>query len=195
MRDPKPEQQGSQDGACGFYALGNALAIVCPKVRRNIDAIFKEIYDFYLKDHDGSHFLAGMGRNMLNDLASHVLTHISKYYDQDVSVKHPFWARRANTLGEWRKTLNAHFQDNPDGAAIIAYEYCKDAVEAESHWTVIKKMTSTSIFTFDSSNERKYIPFRLCRIWDDKSKNKARPYKIDTTSTFLFYRNVYEAHQ
>jgi hypothetical protein len=183
----EPEKQGSHDGACGFYSIGNAVAIVCPRIRRHLDDVFFKMFKDYLNKYDGSHLFEGMGRNLLNDVLKTISDYLSKEYDLNLSIYRPFWNETAINLGQWRDYLLSHFlNDNSKRAAIIIYEYCKDNIEESyAHWTVIKSATTKSLHTFDSNNERKYIPFSLCRIWDGKERHKGRPYKIDTTASFL----------
>jgi hypothetical protein len=181
-------KQGAHDGACGFYSIGNALAIVCPKIRPHLDDIFYQMFrKIYLLENDGSHFIDGLGRNVLNSVLSNVLEYILYKYDINLTIKRPFWNSKAESLSNWRNCLSDHFNNKSRTAAIIGYEYCRNHPEIDwtSHWTVIKKITKKSMHTFDSDYERKYLPFNLCRIWDAKEKHKARPYKIDTSATFL----------
>ena len=62
----KPQKQGVQDGACGFYAIGNSISILIPK--EPVDEIFKIIFKYYLENENGEHFIEGMYRNKLNSI-------------------------------------------------------------------------------------------------------------------------------
>lgn len=180
----KPQKQGVQDGACGFYAIGNSISILIPK--EPVDEIFKIIFKYYLENENGEHFIEGMYRNKLNSILNHTVKTLNAEGFQ-IEIYRPFWKKTANSLGEFKENIFKHFEINKKATAIIGYEYCKDDQECDyySHWTTINRTTTKSLYTFDSSQERKYIPLSRCRIWDDKQRHKSRPYKIDTTATFF----------
>jgi hypothetical protein len=187
---PKPQKQGAQDGACGFYAIGNAISILTPKVP--VDEIFRIIFKYYLRNENGEHFIEGMYRNKLNSILTHTVETLNAK-GHGIGVYRPFWNSTACSLGEFKASIIEHFEVNKNATAIMGYEYCRKDPECDyySHWTTIKRTTKKSLYTFDSDQERKFIPLSKCRIWDDKQKHKSRPYKIDTTATFfLSYRNI-----
>ncbi|KJS02690.1 MAG: hypothetical protein VR65_04435 [Desulfobulbaceae bacterium BRH_c16a] len=181
---PKPQKQGVQDGACGFYAIGNAISILIPKVP--VDEIFKIIFKYYLENENGEHFIEGMYRNKLNSILTHTVETLNEK-GHGIGVYRPFWNNTANSLGDFKENIFEHFKENCIATAIIGYEYCKIDPESDyySHWTTINRTTTKSFYTFDSDQERKFIPLSKCRIWDDKKRHKSRPYKIDTTATFF----------
>jgi hypothetical protein len=183
-----PQKQGSQDGACGFYAIGNAISILVPGVP--IDEIFKEIFKYYLENENGEHFIEGLYRNKLNTILAHtteILNTTETLNGYNIKIYRPFWSNTALSIKEFKENIVYHFNTNDKATAIICYEYCKDDPENDwySHWTTILGLTEKSMCIFDSSFDRKFIPFSKCRIWDDKQKHKARPFKIDSTATFF----------
>jgi hypothetical protein len=66
-----PFKQGELDGACGFYSIANALAVLIPNLKPELESIFAHmVKNIYLTNNDGSHFIDGLGRNRLNKILS-----------------------------------------------------------------------------------------------------------------------------
>lgn len=81
--------------------------------------------------------------------------------------------------------------DKTGVVAIIGYDYRPDEDGVEySHWTVVKKVTEKNLITFDSSDERKLIPWDKVRVssrGDDKNYHTKRPYFIFPKDVFFIY--------
>jgi len=134
----------------------------------------------------GSFSFKGLYRNKLNEVLAHVVkVLIDKGHPVD--IHRPFWSNAAVSLGDFKDALDEHFANNSKAVAIIGYAYCKNAPNDDyyEHWTTIIRKTTKTLFTFDSSDERKLLPLSMCRIWDDKQSHTIRPYKIQTTETFF----------
>lgn len=176
-----PQKQGTQDGACGFYAIGNALSIVFPEIK--IDKLFYDIFMLHFKHSTGQEIIEGMGRNALNSLLVEVLDSLKP----KAFLHRPFWKSPAQNISEFKKRIFEHTRKSQKHVAIIGYEFNQHGTEEEyhSHWTVIKNASDKSMHTFDSDSGRRFIRFSRCRKWDSLEKHKSRPFKIDTGATFL----------
>jgi hypothetical protein len=186
-----PQKQGSQDGACGFYAMGNALLRLCPEL--SVDKIFYEIFKYYTKKGKPIHFIEGLYRNKLNEILSHVVEVLKdKGFPGEIDIVRPYWTNASVAFSDFNKKLDEHFNNTNHtiAVAIIGYAYCKNDPEEDgyAHWTVITKKTPKRLYTFDSDQERKFLPLSMCRIWDERQKHRVKPYKIQPTETFLLSR-------
>lgn len=77
-----------------------------------------------------------------------------------------------------------------ESVAILGYEHARiDDSDWYSHWTVLRKVTDKSLITHDSSGESKRISLSKCRIWDNKSRHKSKPYKLSSTDLFILTMN------
>jgi len=175
-----PARQGDFDGACGFYAIGNSLSLLYPKL--STDKIFYNIFSFYINYYgDATRIINGIYRGVLNK----VLQETINILELPCELYRPFWNFPASSIKEVHNTL-LNYEIGVSAVAILGYEYSKDGEDDHSsHWTVLKKITAKSLWTFDSSDEYKRLPISKCRIWDNKSKHKSRPYKISSTDLFL----------
>jgi hypothetical protein len=184
MTKQSPAKQGDFDGACGFYAVGNALSLLHPGTP--IDKIFYAIFEHYIKNHnDAATFVNGMYRTKLNEILMGAIDSLQF----DCAVYRPFWNNPAKTFKLFHETLLANaLGDNC--VAIVGYDYSKgDDSDWYSHWTVLKKATTKTLITHDSDNELKRIAVSKCRIWDNKARNKTKPYKIASTDLFLLSKH------
>ncbi|MBE1426526.1 hypothetical protein H4684_003192 [Desulfomicrobium macestii] len=180
----KPAKQGHFDGACGLYSIGNALSLLSKRTKT--DEIFYTLFNFFCKKYGNAEIILfeGISRNQLND----ILTNTIKILQLDLKIYRPFWNNSAKSISDFHKILADEVNEN-QSAAIIGYEYSKfNDGDYCSHWTVIKKTTEKSLFTYDSHNENKIISIKKCRIWDDFQKHKIKPYKISSTDTFIIYK-------
>lgn len=187
--EQKPQKQGSQDGACGFYAIGNALSILYPKLP--VDEIFYEIFKYYIDNGDPNQFIEGIYRNNLNKVLSHVVE-VLKGKGHPVDIGTPYWNTATVSLKDFNKKLDEHFnnKNNAVAVAIIGYAYCKNDPDKDSyaHWTTVTRKTPKRLYVFDSDQDRTFLSLSMCRIWDNKQRHTAKPYKIQPTETFLLSR-------
>jgi hypothetical protein len=182
----KPQKQGSQDGACGFYAIGNALSLLAPEV--SVDRIFHCVFRAYYRDLAAEHFLEGMGRV----LVSRILLGAVKALETPlwtVSVGRPFWTSPPATLAAYKAALATHLGRPEPAVVILGYRYCRQiGGTSYEHWTVIRGLTRRTMRTFDSARERAMVPFSQCRISGSFRQHRSRPYLLRPTQTFLLAR-------
>jgi hypothetical protein len=182
----KPQKQGDQDGACGFYSIGNAISLLYPEL--DVDLIFHHIFRHYFTTVSADHFRSGLGRRLLNELLSVTLDSL---LDDGVviEVSRPFWQASAHGLKAFRDVMAGHFSDGGGVAAIIVYQYCRSADEEEVlHWTVVRDVTPRTMRIFDSDLDREVIRFSRCRVAGQFRKHRKRPYLIRTPYIFLLRR-------
>lgn len=191
MGNHVPARQGEYDGACGFYSVGNALSLLYPNI--GVDQIFYEMFSSYIKNgSDAESLINGMYRNKLNKVLGDTINALQL---EDCKIYRPFWSNPASSLAELRKKIIDYFAGNKSAAAILGYEYSRyGESDWYSHWTVIRRATEKTLFTHDSSAELKRIAFSKCRIWDNKSCHKSKPYKLSSTELFIISRKKMRRH-
>jgi hypothetical protein len=190
----KVAKQGDLDGACGFYAVVNAIHLL----ERELDNqdVFRLVFKAFLEDGDPMRFIDGTNRGAIKKILSRVLKELHKDWiftlnngnEYTFNFEIPFWEKsKIRTRPDVLKNLE--IADYRHGHVfIMGYTY-NDGSTKNSHWTVIKKCTDSCLHTFDSSGEDKKISFDSIRV-DDKSFDKhiARPYNIDSGDLFHIYR-------
>lgn len=189
----KPQKQGSQDGACGFYAIGNALYLLCPEL--GVDRIFHSLFRSYFREVASDHFVEGMGRVLLSQLLSATIAAFETP-SWAVEVRRPFWTTAPAHLADYKAVLRAHFARPEPAVAILGYAYCRRVGGTRyEHWTVIRGLTTRTMRTFDSAHERKLVPFSECRIAGSFRQHRRRPYLLKPTELFLLTRTAREPAQ
>ena len=178
---PRPKRQGAFDGACGFYAVHNAVSLICPKLVSDDD--FSVLLQALSTDGFPRQFFQGTGRNQLNSMLTRLLAD-GRF--EDVTIQRPFWTGAATLGGFW--TAIEHHLNEPRTAAIVGFNHARAAGDDEySHWSVVCGATSKTFTLHDSAADLslRRILRRRSRVWDDKSHHSGRPYCFDTVATFL----------
>jgi hypothetical protein len=183
-----PAKQGDYDGACGFYSIGNAISLIYPEV--DPDIIFVQVFKQFIKCCKNHSIIKGMMRGKLNEVLINTTAKLEKEGVR-LEVYRPYWTCEASSLRDYKEFLLDTVGSKKDTVAIIGYEHCQHDPETDywSHWTVAKSITKSNIITFDSSEERKRIPFSRCRIWDNKARHISKPYKLSTSDTFIISKS------
>lgn len=179
----QPKKQGDHDGACGFYAIGNALKFLYPRI--NTDVIFEAIFNTYFELHDtGRHLINGTNRVQLTNILKGTLEKTKL----DVTVQTPFWNSLAS-LSEFRTAVVEHLNET-NTAAIVSYFFYKDRSNDDDfgHWTVLQRATAKSVYTFDSSNAKSRIGFNEMRVARELTPHTTRPYLFRSSELFLLKR-------
>ncbi len=173
-------KQGEFDGACGLYSIGNAMSYILAGRGTSKDLVFYEVFrQYHLLYGDSQPLVHGIYRSRLNE----VLKASVAALELPCSIQRPYWAPAAKpSMQEFKQKLSSGVEA---GVCILGYEYCrKDEADYYSHWTVITRVTDKSMKTLDSSSESVWIPFSKCRVWDEKGRHRAKPYKLSYTDTF-----------
>jgi hypothetical protein len=193
----KPSLQGHLDGACGFYAVVNALQAIEP----DFDAreLFTQAIKAHLKDGNPMSFVEGTMRGSIKNVLSRVIDYIHENYELTdkitkqryyFDVKIPFWH---NDKERSRKDVLSILQksDYSQGTVcIVGYQFNDgDDDNAYAHWSVIRSADEKSLKTLDSSKEKVSIEYDEIRV-DSMSqvRNSSRPYNIISADIFVISR-------
>lgn len=189
----KPARQGQLDGACGFYAITNAIHLLEPEL--SPPEIFRSAWQNFLADGDPMRILDGTNRGSLKKILSRTINKINASYnltDQhgnpyEFKFSIPFWqSTKERSRDIIINTLKSACHKNGT-VAIIGYEYSYSKQhDGYAHWTVIRDSDFDGIVTHDSSGEKRKIPFDEMRI-DSFNLNShiSRPYNIYSSDIFL----------
>lgn len=94
----KPSKQGDLDGACGFYAVVNALRSLEPELNEN--ELFTQTIKAHLADGNPMSFVEGIFRGSIKNVLSRVLDYLGLNYDFTYNItavpyifdfKIPYW--------------------------------------------------------------------------------------------------------
>ena len=182
----KPAKQGDFSSQCGFYAIGNIVSLLFPKIKRT--QIFDSIWDFYDETYDDAN---GLLYGIVRDRVNKILCHVIDEFDLPCSVYRPWWSKIAPNRDEFLNRIRDVV--NPgDSAMILGYDYgIEGNTDFYSHWTVIRKTTGKSLLNFDSDDENSRISLQRCDLWS-KEFSKERPYRLSSTDTFIISKTKKE---
>jgi len=175
-----PARQGDLDGACGFYAVVNAVQLLYPKIDRT------RLFNHIVHDHT-QHFVHGTGRNQLNRVLQKAESFMaSRRVGMPIRIERPFWKCTPATLEEYWETLR-NMQGESE-VPIIGYEFNKgDKPNTDAHWSVVRKVTKKHLILHDSDGTKRIPRERSQRI-SEYIRHQRRPYFLDTTATFVIAR-------
>lgn len=178
----KPAKQGELDGACGFYAITNAIHLLEPDL--NKEQVFSSTFRGFIQDGNPMAFIEGTRRGSIKNALSRVLedlhsnfdftdNHTEEAYKFKLSI--PYWRddkeRTRASVIEQLKSANY----SKGIVCLLGYE---NQQHGYAHWTVVKQVKNDHLFTHDSSGEIKKIPLDLVRVDSSQKSNKARPFNI-----------------
>ncbi|MGR3983487.1 hypothetical protein [Pseudoalteromonas sp. 1181_04] len=183
----KPVKQGDLDGACGFYAIVNALKTLEPDLNEN--ELFTQVIGSYMVDGDFKNFFEGTRRGSIKNTLSRVIEYINNRYDlfddktnelYKLKFTIPYWYK--DTPRTRKKVLEKINQaDNGKNmVCIIGYEH-----EHGGHWSVVKKISAKGMHMVDSSYEKPIIPLDETRVDGNQKPSKSKPYKLDSDDIFI----------
>lgn len=193
----KPSKQGDLDGACGFYAVVNALRSLEPEL--NANELFTQTIKAHLADGNPMSFVEGTFRGSIKNVLSRVLDYLDLNYDFTdnitaapyiFDVKIPYWMHdkernRNEVLGILK---NADYKSGL--VCVIGYSYNSGLKDDEpySHWSVVRKANDQGLELIDSSGEKRCISFDEIRIDSTKQKHSTRPYNLYSGDIFVIAR-------
>lgn len=194
----EPQKQGELDGACGLYSVTNALNLL---TGIDPDVTFRCLVESMLQDKNPMCFVDGMRRGTLRDIISRTFKRLNEggiklideftgeKYMPNLSFQIPYWQSEPTNRSELIKLMKSIDLNKNGVVAIMGYEFSQHKhTPSYAHWTVIKKVTDKSLITFDSSGERKVIPWSKVRISssnDDKKFHSETPYFLFPKDLFL----------
>lgn len=189
----KPAKQGELDGACGFYAVTNAISILEPDLLPH--EVFRMTWESFLVDGDPMRIIEGTTRGNLKNILSRTVEKINLGYDltyengnsYKLSFAVPYWRHaKDRERGEVIDVLReANYKKGC--VAIIGYGFSKDDFAPPyAHWTVVKEVTEECMVTHDSSGEKKEIHFSEIRVDSFHQKSHvSRPFNVFSSDIFL----------
>lgn len=194
----KPSKQGELDGACGFYAVVNALRCLEPDLEAG--ELFTQTLKAHLLDGNPMSFVDGTNRGTIKNVFSRVIDYLHANYELTdnktkkpyfFDLKIPYW--RLDKERDRKHVLETIRQaDFKAGTVcIIGYEYVSGDEDDEdyAHWSVVRKVSETGLNLVDSSKEKMLITFDELRVDSKKQKsNLARPYNLKSGDIFLISR-------
>jgi len=192
----KPVKQGDLDGACGFYAIVNALKTLEPDL--NESELFTQVIGSYMLDGDFNNFFEGTRRGSIKNTLSRVIEYINNRYDlfndktlelYEFNFTIPYWYK--DTPRTRKKVLEVIKQaDNgKNKVCIIGYDY-----EQGGHWSVVKKVTDKGMHMVDSSYEKPIIHFDDAKVDSVHKPNRSKPYNLCSGDIFIIEKKWLGQH-
>jgi hypothetical protein len=188
-----PAQQGNLDGACGFYAITNAIHLLEPDLAPS--DIFRAAWKNFLKDGDPMRIIDGTTRGNLKKILSRTISEINESYtltNTDESpysfeFEIPYWYSEKSRERDDVLYILQSVNHRKGCVAIVGYSYAQSKNGNNyNHWTVIRESDQEGIVTHDSSGEKKKILFSEIRIDSfSQQSHSSRPYNIFSSDVFL----------
>lgn len=190
-----PAQQGQLDGACGFYAITNAIHLLEPELAPS--DIFRATWQNFIRDGDPMRLINGTTRGNLKKILSRTISEINSNYiltnsngiPYSFDFYIPYWhsekERARDDVLEVLRSVN----HRKGCVAVVGYCYAqrKDSINY-NHWTVIRESDTQGVITHDSSGEKKKILFSEMRIDSfSQQSHSTRPYNIFSGDIFLIH--------
>lgn len=190
----KPSTQGELDGACGFYAVVNALKSLEPEL--DADELFTQVLKAHLVDGDPMRFVNGTLRGTIKNIASRVIKYLDEHYDfydnktnepYRFDVKIPFWHQEKERTRNQVLDILKKSNYKAGTVCIIGYSYV-DFENHYAHWSVVKNASDLGLHLFDSDKEKAVISFEEIRVDSIQQSNVARPYNLFSEDIFVISR-------
>jgi hypothetical protein len=193
----KPAKQGNLDGACGFYAIVNAIHLLEPDIPQQ--ELFNVVISTFIKDGDPMAFIEGTRRGTIKNVLSRLLEYIHSNYElTDNTTNEPY--RIKFSIPYWINDIERSRKDVIDtlsqanyrkGTVCILGFGMNDGDELDyAHWTVIKAFKDRCFITHDSGEEANKINLDTIRIDSQQRKNSQRPYNFFSEDIFVIERIV-----
>tara|TARA_R110002126_G_scaffold92914_3_gene220332 strand:- start:650 stop:1258 length:609 start_codon:yes stop_codon:yes gene_type:complete len=191
----KPAKQGHLDGACGFYAIVNAIHLLEPDLPQK--ELFNITISTFIQDGNPMAFIEGTNRGTIKNVLSRLLEYIHSNYElTDNTTDEPY--RIKFSIPYWVKDNDRSRKDVIDtlsqanyrkGTVCILGFGMNDGDELDyAHWTVIKGFKDRCFITHDSGQEAKKINLDTIRIDSQQRKNSQRPYNFFSEDIFILER-------
>lgn len=167
-----PFQQGGLDSLCGLYSIVNAERIINGSSADQSQELFDTMV----------HFLSRRGllaRILLDGVVStHMLLVLKKVVNGRIpSIETPWSGQPTPDLDTFWESMRTFLDGTPGRAIILGLNGYHD------HWTVIRHITSKSIFLFDSA---KISPLRRS---DCSTAKRRRKHLLLPAQTYFLSKN------
>ena len=196
LRRKRGHQQGALDGACGFYAITNALQLLEPEL--SAEEIFRAAWQGFLRDGNPLALIDGTTRVMLRNSLRRTIDSLHECYEffegkEDspyrLDFSMPYWLH--DTPRDRQRVIEHLMQaDARNGCVVImGYRYRQASEEQEDyHWTVIRGCKDEHLITCDSGGEKPRISLDQVRIDSTQAFHALRPYNIESEMIFVLRR-------
>jgi hypothetical protein len=163
----KPLRQGDLDGLCGVYAILNALQWLLPKARTTdyltklFDKIIGAIYTIdNIKDGGEEPELKKVFQFVKEQVAN----------DFGAAIEMTVLADAADKFKRPDQAIESAFADGSGGVLILGFE------GFDSHWTVVRGITTTEVILFDSWEYTTFDRRKL--VWSKQVKDVSKSKEI-----------------
>ena len=177
--DLKPLRQGDLDGLCGVYAILNALQWLLPRARNPdyLTALFDDIIGaIYTID------------NIKDGGEEPELTNVFQFIKERVAddfgavMEMSVLAGAEGKFEQPDRAIAAAFAEARSGVLILGFE------GLDSHWTVVRGMTTTEVILFDSWEYRTFDRGTL--VWSRLAKDVSSSKEVVVSSADLNWISV-----
>ncbi len=154
-----PFQQGGLDSLCGLYSIVNAERII----NRSSDEAAQELFN------DVIHYLSRkrLLSNLLIDgvIHKHMLMILENVVGERISKQEMPWRGVLNPdLDEFWQSMQDFLDGTPGRAIILGLQGFHD------HWTVIQKISSKSVFLYDSASITRLPRARCTTVYANRQR-------------------------
>lgn len=194
----KPSEQGDLDGACGFYAVVNAIRALEPEL--DPKELFTQAVKSHLLDGDPMAFVKGTSRGEIKNILSRVLEYVHYHYDLYDNLAGESYCIKSN-IPYWHLDKERDRDDvlsilkgadyKSGVVCIVGYSFSSGIKGSEqyAHWSVVRKVEDESMQLLDSSGEKRKISFSEIRVDSfNQNHNSARPYNVISADIFVISR-------
>lgn len=192
----RPARQGELDGACGFYAITNALHLLEQELTK--EEIFAVALREFFRDGDPMLIVNGTFRGAIKNTLSRTMAALNHEYElvenrggspYELTFSIPYWQLEKERDRKDVLDTIALADSKAGRVVIMGYQYNKTkGEEGYNHWTVIRKVTEEGLVTYDSDKEAKLIPYSNIRIDSAHGHHGSRPWNIFSKDLFILSR-------
>ncbi|MCS6153584.1 hypothetical protein G3465_11810 [Shewanella baltica] len=192
----KPAIQGHLDGACGFYAIVNAIHLLEPDIPQQ--ELFNIAFSTFIQDGNPMAFIEGTSRGTIKNVLSRLLEYIHSTYELTdnktnepyrIKFSIPYWVK--DNERSRKDVIDTLSQTNYRKGTVCILGFAMNDGELDyAHWTVIKGFKDGCFNTHDSSGEAKKIDMDTIRVDSQQRKNSQRPYNFISADIFVIERIV-----
>lgn len=188
-----PAKQGHLDGACGFYAITNAIHLLEPDLEPA--EIFRTTWQHFLRDGNPLRIIDGTTRGNIKNVLSRTISELNENYiltgpfgaPYSFDFEIPYWSNEKQRNREQVLNTLQSVSHRSGCVAIIGYRYAQGKNGDDyNHWTVIRESDADGMITHDSSGEKKKIFFSEIRIDSfAQQSHTTRPYNVYSSDIFV----------
>ena len=190
----KPAKQGQLDGACGFYAILNAMTALEHSLQRK--EVFTQVIAAFMQDGNFSKYFDGTKRGTIKNTLSRVIDYFNtefEFFDDKTQecfqfeFSIPYWLKGTSPS---RKEVLEYLDLADNGKeyiCIVGYDfYTGDPNEPlGGHWSVVRKTSEKGLHMLDSSEEKSIIPLGELTVDSSRNPGPSKPYNLTSADIFI----------